>query len=68
MYPSNGILESLERTMTSFYNLYCLVDRNKIGTLELVPLCNKPGFEKFYIGARGKYSRIRSNAVVKKLA
>ena len=54
--------------MTSFYNLYCLVDRNKIGTLELVPLCNKPGFEKFNIGARGKYWRIRSNAVVKKLA
>lgn len=47
------------------YKLSCLVDTNKAGEFELVPLCNDPDYPVFPIAARGKYWRIRSNAVQK---
>lgn len=53
--------------MFKHYNLVCLVDKNKSGKFELVPLFNKPGYDVLDIGARGKYWRIRSGAVQKML-
>lgn len=49
--------------MTTYYKLYCMIDRNKKGDVELVPLCNHPDYFAFDIAGKGKYWRIRSDAV-----